>query len=73
MAHEKVIHGKVRQVGNSVAIFVSAEERDKYQLFPETELILTLNKKKVVKSVFGTTKGKIGRFSIKDRADWHDK
>ena len=68
---EELIHGKVKKVGNSVAIFVSAEERDKYQLRPETEIVLTLRAKKVRKSVFGMAKGgKYSPFTEKDRADY---
>ena len=70
--HEELIHGKVKKVGNSVAIFVTAEERDRYQLTPETEIILALRKKKVRKSVFGMAKGgKYSPFTEKDRADYH--
>lgn len=72
--HEELIHGKVKKVGNSVAIFVSAEERDKYQLKPEIEVILALRKKKVTKSIFGMAKAKGGKYSPfteKDRADYH--
>jgi len=70
--HEELIHGKVKKVGNSVAIFVSADERDRYQLVPDTELVLALRKKKVIKSIFGKAKG--GRYSAfreEDRADYH--
>ncbi len=70
--HEELIHGKVKKVGNSVAIFISAEERAKYQLMPETELVLALRKKKVVKSIFGLAKsGKYSSFKEEDRADFH--
>ena len=70
--HEELIHGKIKRVGNSVAIFVSAEERDRYQLKPETEVILALRKKKIVKSIFGLAKGgKYSQFTEKDRADYH--
>ena len=70
--HEELIHGKVKRVGNSVAIFVSAEERNKYNLVPETEVVLVLRKKKVVKSIFGKAKGgKYSPFTEKDRADSH--
>ncbi len=69
--HEELIHGKVKKVGNSVAIFVTAEEREKYRLFPETEVVLALRKKKVVRSIFGITKGKLGPFTEKDRMDYH--
>ena len=69
--HEELIHGKVKKVGNSVAIFVSAEERDKYQLKPETEIIVALRAKKVRRSIFGMARGKLGPFTEKDRADYH--
>ena len=70
--HEELIHGKIKRVGNSIAIFVSAEEREKYQLAPETDVVLSLKKKKVVKSIFGMAKGgKYSAFTEKDRADYH--
>ncbi len=69
--YEELIHGKIKRVGNSIAIFVSAEERDKYQLRPETEVLLALRKKKVLKSIFGMAKGTLGPFTEKDRADYH--
>ena len=70
--HEELIHGKVKKVGNSVAIFVSAEERDKYQLVPDSEVTLALRKKKVIKSVFGMARsGKYSPFTEEDRADYH--
>lgn len=70
--HEELIHGKVKKVGNSVAIFVSADERDKYQLKPETEIIVALRAKKVRKSIFGMAKGgTYSPFTEKDRADYH--
>ena len=70
--HEELIHGKIRKVGNSVAIFVSAEEKEKYQLIPNTEVVVELIQKKVVKSVFGIAKkGKYSPFTEEDRADYH--
>lgn len=69
--HEELIHGKVKKVGNSVAIFVPAEERDKYHLTPDSEVVLALRQKKIVKSIFGMTKGKLGPFTEKDRMDYH--
>lgn len=72
--HEELIHGKVKKVGNSVAIFVPADERDKYQLKPETEIILALRAKQVKKSIFGMAKikgGKYSQFTEEDRADYH--
>ena len=70
--HKELIHGKIKKVGNSVAIFVSAEEKDKYQLIPNTEVLLELLNKKVKKSVFGMAKGgKYSPFTEKDRADYH--
>jgi len=69
---EDIIHGKIKKVGNSIAIFVSAEERDKYQLVPDSELVLALRKKKVMKSIFGAVSGaKYSQFTEKDRADYH--
>ncbi|MFH1247495.1 MAG: hypothetical protein V1644_03885 [Candidatus Micrarchaeota archaeon] len=67
-----LIHGKVKQVGNSIAIFVSAEERDKYNLVPGAEVELELTRKKVVKSLFGILKGKkFEPFTRADRMDFH--
>ncbi|MEK6979169.1 MAG: hypothetical protein AABW86_03020 [Candidatus Micrarchaeota archaeon] len=71
--HEELIHGKIKKVGNSIAIFVPADERDKYNLAPESEITLALRSKKVVKSAFGMANGKIGPFTEKDRADYHGK
>ncbi len=71
MVNEFLIHGKVKQVGNSIAIFVPAEERDKYHLVPDTEVLLELRRKKIVKSLFGALKGKIEPFTREDRMDFH--
>ncbi len=71
MVNEFLIHGKVKQVGNSIAIFVPAMERDKYNLVPDAEVVLELRQKKVLKSLFGATKGKLGPFTEEDRADFH--
>ncbi len=70
-----VIHGKVKQVGNSIAIFVPAEERDKFNLVPETEVELELLKKKAVKSMFGALKGKLKYepFTHADRVEMYGK
>lgn len=71
MVSKHLIHGKVKRVGNSIAIFVTAEEREKYNLVPESEIVLDLVGKKVVKSLFGVCKGKLGPWTEEDRADFH--
>ncbi len=75
MVNEFLIHGKVKQVGNSIAIFVPADERDKYHLVPNSDVVLELQKKQVVKSMFGALKGKSKYipFTHADRVDMYGK
>ena len=68
---EMIIHGKVKRVGNSIAIFVTADERKKFSLSPDSDVELILKRKKF-KDLFGILKGtKLTSFTEEDRADFH--
>lgn len=70
---EVILTAPLKQVGNSLCVFIPAEIRDELELSPKEEITIRINKKKNKKallSIFGATKGKLGPWVEKeDRLD----
>jgi hypothetical protein len=76
MVEEVILTAPLKQVGNSLCIFIPAGIRDELSLTAKEEITIRINKKKdkkTILSLFGATKGKLGPWVEKeDRLDVRD-
>lgn len=62
----------LKQVGNSLCVFIPAELRDELELKPHEKVVVEIHKKNnknAILSLFGSTKGKLGPLEEEDRLD----